>query len=95
MDLTMYYQKIRDEQARITEDYPVVVSLETADGGKAGVRTEVPKALAARMLVDGLVREATPAETKAFRDAKAAAKQAADAAAEAAKVQLNIVPRKD
>lgn len=95
MDLTIYYQKIRDEQAKMTDDYPVVVSLETADGGKAGVRTEVPKALAARMLVDGVVREATPAETKAFRDAKTEAKQAADAAAEAARVQLNIVPRKD
>ena len=95
MDLTIFYQKVRDEQARIADDFPVVVSLETPDGGKAGVRTEVPKALAARMLVDGMVREATPAEAKAFRDAKTAAKQVADAAAEAAKVQLNIVPRKE
>jgi hypothetical protein len=94
MDLTVYYQKIRDEQTKITDEFPVVVSLETQDGGKAGVRTEVPRAVAARMFVDGLARPATATEAKTFRDAKAEAKRQADEAEAASKVEFNIVPKK-
>ena len=43
MDLRAYYQKIRDTEAEITEAFPMVVSLATADGGKEGVLTEVTR----------------------------------------------------
>ena len=48
MDLRAYYQKIRDIEAEIVEEFPVVVSVEGPDGGRAGVRTEVTRRIAAR-----------------------------------------------
>ena len=94
MDLTIYYQKVRDEQSKFADEFPVVVSLDQQDGGKAGVQTEVPRALAAKMIVDGVARVASPAEAKAFREEKAKAKKAADDAAAAAKLQFSVMPNK-
>jgi molybdenum-dependent DNA-binding transcriptional regulator ModE len=90
MDLKLYYQKIRDMESKITEAFPVVVSVETPDGGKAGVLTEVTPGIAAKMLVEGAARLATAQEAKAFRAGQAEAKRAADEAA-AAKVQFTVV----
>ncbi len=47
MDLRVYYQKIRKFEAEIPEPFVVLVSRETPDGGKAGVKTDVPRSLAA------------------------------------------------
>lgn len=91
MDLRAYYQKIRETEGRITEAFPVVVSTETQDGGKTGVCTEVTRTLAAKLLVEGGVREATPEEVKAFRKAQAEARRQAEAAEAAKTVQFNVV----
>ena len=91
MDLTAYYQKIRATEAAMTEAFPVVVSLAAADGGKEGVRTEVTRGIAAKMIVDGLGRLATPEEANAFRAQQAEAKHAADQTAAAAKLQLSVL----
>lgn len=92
MDLKIYYQKIREIEATLTEDHVVVESLPTPDGGRGGVLTEVPKALAARMMVDG--RAKTPSEEAAakFRQSAAEAKRALDAALESSRVHLSLVP---
>jgi hypothetical protein len=95
MDLRQYYQKIRDKQSEITEAYPIVVSNETADGGKAGVLTEVTPGIAAKMVVDGMARLATGQEEKTFRAAQVEAKRAADQAAAGNKVQFTVVPTAD
>ena len=91
MDLRLYYQKIRDKETEITEAFPIVVSNETADGGKAGVLTEVTPEIAAKMLVDGVVRLATAPEARTFRAAQVEAKRVAAQAAAAGKVQLTVV----
>lgn len=91
MDLKAYYQKIRELESKIAEEFPVVVSKETADGGKGGNFAEVTRPIAAKMVTEGTARLATADESKAYRDAQAHAKQAADQAAEAAKVQLTVV----
>ena len=91
MDLKLYYQKIRDMESKIAEAFPVVVSNETADGGKLGVLTEVTPGIAAKMVVQGAARLATAQEAKVFRAAQAEAKRVADQAAEAAKVQFTVV----
>ena len=91
MDLKLYYQKIRDVESKMTETFPIVMSNETADGGKAGVPTEVTAGIAARMLVEGAARLATAEEATAFRTAQAEAKRAADQAAAAAKVQFTVL----
>ncbi len=67
MDLRAYFQKIRKVESELAEPFVVVVSRETADGGKPGVKTEVPRALAARLIVEDLAALASPEEAEAFR----------------------------
>ena len=47
MDLRAYYRKLREVEASISEEHVVLVSLATPEGGKPGVRTEAPRAIAA------------------------------------------------
>jgi hypothetical protein len=91
MDLKVYYQKLRGTEAGIEEEFPVIVSNETEDGGKKGRYAEVTRANAARMITEGSARLAMADEAKAYRQAQAAAKKAADDAAEASKVQFTVV----
>ena len=68
MDLRVYYQKIRRIEAELAEPYVVVLSCETPDGGKPGVRTEVPRGLAAKLIVEDQATLASPEETAQFRE---------------------------
>ena len=95
MDLKLYYQKVREEQARITDPFPIIVSLDTADGGKAGCLSEVPKALAAKMTMDGTARLATSEESDAYRAGQAQLRQSAAEAAAAQKLELKVVSAAD
>ena len=52
MDVKTYYQRIRTTEATITTPFAVVSSLGTDDGGKKGVLVEVPRHLAAKMIVE-------------------------------------------
>jgi len=63
VDLRAFYQKIRQLETEIPGSHAVVVSNETPDGGRAGRISEVPKALAARMIVEGKARLATAEES--------------------------------
>lgn len=92
MDLRAYYQKVRETEATLPTPHVVLVSMATPDGGKAGVITEVPTPIAARMVVEGSARPATEAEAAGFRAQHAAARQAAEEAAQAAKLQVIVVP---
>jgi hypothetical protein len=91
VDLKVYYQKIRDNEAGITEPFPIVVSQETGDGGKAGIFTEVPRAVAAKLMADGTARTAGKDEAAAFRADLVKAKKAADELAAAAKMQVRFI----
>ena len=91
MDLKIYYQKIRETEAAIEEDFPIIVGQESPNGGAGATPTEVRKSLAAKLVVEGVARLATATEAKAFRDSQAEARRAAELAAAAAKVQLTVV----
>lgn len=91
MDLRLYYQKIREASSKIADPFPVVISQATADGGKEGILTEVPRALAARMLVDGIARMAKPDEAETFHKKHAEAKRLAERVAAAARVQVTVL----
>jgi hypothetical protein len=67
MDLRAYYRKLRGIEAELREDSVVMISRETSDGGRAGVKSDVPRALAARLVVDEKADLATPEEAAAFR----------------------------
>ena len=95
MDLRMYYQKLRDLEQSFKGTFPVVVSQETPDGGTAGVKTEVPLHIAARMIVDGRAVLANEKEAKEFLDQKMAAKKAADQLQTAARMQVTVMSDSD
>ncbi|HLX44667.1 MAG TPA: hypothetical protein VKR43_14575 [Bryobacteraceae bacterium] len=67
MDLRAYYQKIRRIEAGISEAAVVVVSRETSDGGRAGVFTDVPRSVAARMIADEKADLASEEDAAEFR----------------------------
>jgi hypothetical protein len=92
MDLKVYYRKIREQERRIEGDSVVVVSNETPDGGKAGVMTEVPRATAARMLVDDRAKLASDDEVKEFLERKAEAHRAHEQLVAANRMQITVVP---
>jgi hypothetical protein len=92
MDLRAYYQKIREIEVMIEEAFAIVVSLETGDGGKAGVATEVSRAIAAKMVVEGIVRMASEEEATEFLTQKADAVRVAVQEKAAGQVHLSVVP---
>jgi hypothetical protein len=91
MDLSMFYGKVRQQEQAISEPFPIIVSHETGNGGKAGVLAEVARGIAARFIVQGLARIATEQEAQAFRDMQLDAKRIADELLEAAKTQAVTV----
>ena len=95
MDLTLYYNKIREQERDISEEFPVIVSNETGDGGKAGHLTEVPKEVAARLIVQGVARLAASEQREAFRAAQAAALRSVEEVAAAGRVQFSVMPTAD
>lgn len=62
MNLQQYYRRIRECEEGLASRDVWVASLATADGGREGVLSEVPRRVAARMVVDGLARLAEPEE---------------------------------
>jgi hypothetical protein len=66
MDVRIYFQKVRQIEAAITKPHAVVVSLETPDGGRAGVSTEVSRVMAARLIAENKARLATDEENNEF-----------------------------
>lgn len=95
MDLRVYYQKVRQVEAGLTERDVVVVSHETAEGGRAGVRSEVSKRTAAQMVVSGRARLATAEEAAEFRQEAEAARQAIEQQRAASRVQFTVVSEAD
>lgn len=95
MDLRAYYQKMRQVEASLGPGDVVVISQETPDGGRAGVASEVTKGVAARMIVEGRARLATPEETDAFREKTAEAKRLADQIAAANRMQVTVISDAD
>ena len=67
MNLRIYYQKIRTLEAEIAEPFAVIVSRETGDGGKAGVKSDVPRYLAAKLITEEKAVLASPEEAAEFR----------------------------
>ena len=67
MDLRVYYQKIRKIEAELKDPEVVIVSRETPDGGKRGMKSEVPRSVAARLISDEKADLASPEEAAQFR----------------------------
>lgn len=85
MDLRAYYDKIRAIEALIEAVFAVVTSRATPDGGRAGVMTELPRAVAARLIADGKADLANPEDAARFRS---------EAEAKWKEAQLNVADRR-
>ena len=67
MDLKKYYRRIREIEAALEDEFPVLKSLATEAGGLGGKLTEATKIVAARMVVDGVAELASAEEAAEFR----------------------------
>jgi hypothetical protein len=67
MDLRKYYRDIGEAMKQMTEKEVVICSLETPDGGRAGLWSEVPKEIAAKLVVERRARAADEEETAEYR----------------------------
>jgi hypothetical protein len=95
VDLKQYFRKMREIESSINEPFPVVVSLETPDGGKAGMLTEVSRSNAAKMIIEGRALLADEAEKETYREQQAALRSAAEKADLAKRVQVAILADSD
>lgn len=91
MDVKQYYRKIREVEATLGEAFPMLVSLETGDGGKAGVVSEVSRPQAAVLLVEGRAMLASEEQKEQHRRRQAAARKAAEEANLARTLQVAIL----
>lgn len=95
MDLRQYFRKMREIESNISEPFPVVLSLETPDGGKPGMLTEVSRFNAAKMIIEARAVLANEGEKQAYRDQQAALRSAAEKAELAKRVQVAILTDSD
>ena len=95
MDVRQYYRKLRDIEATMSEPYLLVISLETADGGRSGAVSEVSRFLAAKLIVEGRAVLASEKEKQAYSEQQAAAKKASYKADLARRVQVAIIADSD
>jgi hypothetical protein len=93
MDLRQYYKKLHEAEAEMPESHVLVVSLETGDGGKAGVITETPRRNACQLILDGRARRASQEEEEAFRLDELDKREAFERAKTASRMQFQVVPR--
>ncbi len=95
MDLRSYYRRIRETEESIDSDEVVIVSLATPEGGKAGVRTEAPRAIAARQIAEGRARLANDEEALEHYEAHRVSKERIEREIAARRLQVVVVPAHD
>lgn len=95
MDIRVYYQKIRQTASSIPAEHVVVVSLETPDGGRGNVKTEVSREMAAKLMVEGKARLASDGEASDFRAEAAEQRRRAEEEEASNKVQVTLISEAD
>jgi len=92
MDLRSYYRKVRDAESTLSGEDIVMVSLETSEGGKPGIRTEVPRAIAAKLIAEVRARVATEEEAREFHQGNREARALHEQEEAARRVQVMVIP---
>ena len=92
MDLRTWYKKVRDAEAGLTGEHFVMVSLATSEGGKEGVRTEVPRSIAARLIAETRARVASEEEALEFHETNRLALEQRQQEEDARRVQVMVIP---
>ncbi len=95
MDLKQFYHKLHVIEEGIVEPHVVVVTHETADGGRAGHKAEVSRRNAARLILEGRAHLATVEEVAEYRNDVQQALQAAQQRVTADRLQVNLISEAD
>jgi hypothetical protein len=95
MNLRDYYREITAQEAAIEEPFALVISLQTPNGGRAGVASEVNRATAAKLIVDQHARLATPEEVKKLRDEREQKQRQKDLASLQERVRMTRLAEDD
>ena len=91
MDVKQYFRRLREVEESFVDKYPVVISLETPDGGRAGLIAETSGHVAAKMIVEGRAVLANAEQKTAYYEHQEATKRAAEKAELAKRVQVAII----
>jgi len=91
MDLKQYFKKIKDAEASIQEEYPLIVSLETSDGGKPGTVVEVSRSQAAKAIAENRAVLATEEQKTAYYTREASRRKAFEKAELSRRLQIAII----
>jgi hypothetical protein len=91
MDLKQYFRRLREIEESFVDKYPVVISLETPDGGKAGLIAETSRHVAAKMILEGRAVLANLEQKTAYYEHQEATRKAAEKAELAKRVQVAII----
>jgi hypothetical protein len=92
MDLRAYYRHVRDAEATLTGEHQVMISMATPEGGVAGVRTEAPRAIAAKLIAEGRARVATDEEAAEFNKGNKDARLRHEREESAKRIQVMVIP---
>ncbi len=95
MDLKVFYQKIAHVRETISAPYAITVSVETPDGGRAGILTEVSREVAARLIVEARARLASDSEAADFHAQRAEALRLAEEREAQQRVQFTLLSEQD
>ncbi len=95
MDLKIYYRNVRKIEEKIDGADAVVVSCETPDGGRAGVLSEVPKRMAARLVADGRALIASEESAAKYREGLEQIRQRALEERAAHCVRVAVIPESE
>ena len=95
MDLKKYYRRIREIEAALEDEFPVLKSLATEAGGLSGKFTETTKSVAARMVVDGVAEIASAAEADEFRRVAEASRRREEERRRGEQVQFHVLSETD
>jgi hypothetical protein len=91
MNMRQFYEKIKEIEDGIKSVEVIVVSNATCDGGKAGIKSEVKRSVAARMVTEGRARLATAEEAQVMRQEVEAAYKRGQEVLNSGKVQLAVL----
>jgi sRNA-binding protein len=94
MDLRVYYSRVREVECALEGAHVVLVSMETQDGGKAGVMTEAPRHVAAKQIAEGRARVSTAEEADNFHADNLRRKRERDDLEAMNRVQFVVMPQK-
>jgi hypothetical protein len=88
-----YWEEVAEKAASIQEDYPLVVSLNTRNGGRAGSISEVDRHTAAKLVVDGTHVLASEEQALEYRAAQAKRIEDSKREAAARRLQVEVIER--